>query len=108
MSSLYDLIQQRCALDEQIAALRKEERHNAMSQIKGLMDLHEISVDDIARAVAGRRRDLADRPVRPVRPAAAKYRDPATGATWAGRGRPPAWFDPARPEDFLEPAFSAA
>ncbi|THJ46770.1 H-NS histone family protein [Burkholderia sp. LS-044] len=22
-----------------------------------------------------------------------KYRDPETGATWSGRGRPPAWID---------------
>ena len=25
-------------------------------------------------------------------PGAAKYRDPATGATWSGRGRAPAWL----------------
>ncbi|MGP8470960.1 H-NS family nucleoid-associated regulatory protein [Burkholderia sp. PR2] len=30
---------------------------------------------------------------RKYQPARARYRDPATGATWISRGRPPAWID---------------
>ena len=33
--------------------------------------------------------------------AKAKYRDPATGKTWTGRGRNPTWFDSNRESDFL-------
>jgi DNA-binding protein H-NS len=31
---------------------------------------------------------------------AAKYRDPASGKTWSGRGVSPKWFDKSRPQDF--------
>ncbi|HSA48440.1 MAG TPA: H-NS histone family protein [Candidatus Competibacteraceae bacterium] len=30
-----------------------------------------------------------------------KYRDPATGKTWSGKGKRPQWFDADRAEDFL-------
>jgi DNA-binding protein H-NS len=30
-----------------------------------------------------------------------KYRDPATGATWSGRGRPPRWLKDKKRERFL-------
>ncbi len=30
-----------------------------------------------------------------------KYRDPATGKTWSGRGKRPNWFDSERADDFL-------
>ena len=33
-------------------------------------------------------------------PRPAKYRDPATGATWSGAGRAPRWMDGKNREDF--------
>src|SRR2546427_12966376 len=33
--------------------------------------------------------------------APAKYRDPATGATWTGRGKPPNWIKDQDRDDFL-------
>lgn len=30
-----------------------------------------------------------------------KYRDPATGKTWSGRGKRPQWFESSRAEDYL-------
>ncbi len=32
-----------------------------------------------------------------------KYRDPASGKTWSGRGKRPKWFDVERADDFLIP-----
>ncbi|MGE8454289.1 MAG: H-NS family nucleoid-associated regulatory protein [Pseudomonadales bacterium] len=32
---------------------------------------------------------------------APKYRDPATGATWTGRGKPPNWINGKVRESFL-------
>ncbi|KAG0189044.1 hypothetical protein DFQ28_003990 [Apophysomyces sp. BC1034] len=34
-------------------------------------------------------------------PAPAKYHDPASGATWSGRGRAPAWIQGKKRERFL-------
>jgi DNA-binding protein H-NS len=34
-------------------------------------------------------------------PREAKYRNPETGQTWSGRGRPPRWFDHEHAELFL-------
>jgi DNA-binding protein H-NS len=33
--------------------------------------------------------------------AAPKYRDPASGKTWSGRGRTPRWLDGKNSSDFL-------
>jgi len=33
--------------------------------------------------------------------APAKYRDPSTGATWTGRGKPPNWIKDQDRDDFL-------
>jgi DNA-binding protein H-NS len=34
-------------------------------------------------------------------PSQPKYRDPATGATWSGRGRAPGWIQGKKRERFL-------
>lgn len=40
-------------------------------------------------------------------PSAPKYRDPATGKTWSGKGKRPGWFDSDRAADFLIEAHPA-
>ncbi|MFP3798451.1 H-NS family nucleoid-associated regulatory protein [Paraburkholderia sp. SIMBA_027] len=82
---------QRAELEAQIAAVREEEVTNALEQIRQLVeefDLHEEVQFTRARrgAPRGPGAGVARSPVAP------KYRDPESGATWSGRGKPPKWI----------------
>nr|WP_175981592.1 H-NS histone family protein [Burkholderia sp. BCC1630] len=83
------LIAQRDALDAQINAAREAEREAAIGQIKALMKEFDLSILDLQEK--GHKRNSRRMSTVP------KYRDPATGKTWSGRGRQPAWLgnDPA-------------
>lgn len=72
---------------------RKKELASAINQIKNLMAEFGITVSDlgaVGKKKAGRRAAPA-----------AKYRNPATGDTWSGRGKAPKWFNPKNKEQFL-------
>lgn len=100
MASYQDLIAQKAALEKQQAELEKQiaetlraERSGVVNQIKSLMAEHGITVAD-----------LSGKPGRPAGPkaspaagrkVAAKYRDPATGQAWSGRGLQPKWLKAA-------------
>jgi DNA-binding protein H-NS len=90
MSRLNELITQRELLDQEIATLQKEERGNAISQARELIELFNLSEDELfGRAKSTRT------------PVAAKYRNPETGETWTGRGRAPRWMDGRSKDEFL-------
>ncbi|MFM0046333.1 H-NS histone family protein [Paraburkholderia sediminicola] len=91
-----DLLAQRAALEEKIKAAREEEVAGVLEQIRQLVDdygLHDEVRFTHARGQRGRSG--------PRGPVAAKYRDPATGQTWSGRGRPPAWIKGKDETQFL-------
>ena len=94
MTTYKELLQQREALELQIAQARKREISQAVSQVRSLVAEFGLSSQDIfptgkARAaVAGAK-------------VAPKYRDPATGKTWTGRGKPPKWIDGQERAKFL-------
>lgn len=92
MTSYKDLLLQREALERQIEELRSSERRNAVDQVHALVAQFELTQND----VFGKRRSaLAGRPLE------AKYRDPASGATWSGRGKPPRWIADQPRDGFL-------
>jgi DNA-binding protein H-NS len=79
------LLAQREALEKQIEELRNAERGDAIEWIREQMALFDVKPEDLEpRASRGPRKQSA--------PVAAKYRDPASGATWSGRGKPPRWI----------------
>lgn len=87
MNSTYsELLKKRSELDQKIEQARTQELDAALQQIRELMDQYGISVQEImptgARAPVRRERAKVE----------PKYRDPATGITWSGRGKPPAWI----------------
>ena len=87
MATLSELLAQKAALEKQIAEAQREERAQAIAQIRSLMAQYGLTLADIAGKAAS------------AAPAAAKvapkYRDPATGATWSGRGLQPKWLKAA-------------
>lgn len=118
MPSLSELMRQKKALEAKIAAAKKSKLSGVIKQIKALVEEYELSPADIFSGVArgglqtvaakrtakgssgkrakgaaakGRARKPSSRDRR-VGKVAPKYRDPATGATWTGRGIAPKWI----------------
>lgn len=83
MSTYQALLAQREALDAQIDAAKANARTTALVEIKRLVGEFDITSQEIYGATRVQTRQ------RPP----AKYRDPESGATWSGRGRPPAWIE---------------
>jgi DNA-binding protein H-NS len=97
---LSDLLAKKAELEQQIISLQREERGAAIAQVKALMAEHGLTPADLgsSRSVAGPAAapkgragggGLSGSKVPP------KYRDPASGQTWSGRGLHPRWLKQA-------------
>ena len=86
MSSLQELLAQKAEIDRQISDARRHERNEAISKVRALMAEHGLTASDLVAKSTGPRASTSGRKV------AAKYRDPATGTTWSGRGLQPKWL----------------
>ena len=90
-----ELVAQRRELDEKIEAIRKEEQSSAISKIREMVADNGLTVEDIFGRSAKARSSSSGTTVAP------KYRDPATGQTWTGRGKPPKWIADKDRNQFL-------
>lgn len=84
MTTLSTLLAQKADLERQIAEVRKSETAAAIAQVRTIVAEFSLTEAD----VFGKSRKNSQT----VRTVAAKYRDPATGKTWSGRGKPPVWI----------------
>ena len=94
MANLADLIAQKAALEKQIAEARREarcrrHRTDQVADGRARPDAWPIS----AASHRHRRRRVSKS--RKGRKVPAKYRDPATGTSWSGRGLQPKWLKAA-------------
>ena len=91
MTSYKELLKQREALEQQISEARRRELSDAVSQVRALVAEYGLTAQDVfpAGKAAGKtgRSSTAGSKVAP------KYRDPATGQTWTGRGKAPKWIE---------------
>lgn len=80
-------------LKDDARALVERHRGPALESILRAMSEYDISPEDVATAYRnankGARRGARTQTVAP------KYRDPASGKTWSGRGRTPRWLTTA-------------
>ena len=83
MSTYLELLAQRAALETEIQTAKNEARNTALVEARRLVGEFDFS----AREIFGTRK------VRNRRSPPARYQDPDSGATWSGRGRPPAWIE---------------
>jgi DNA-binding protein H-NS len=99
--SLSDLLAQKAALEKQIADFQKEKRGDAIAKVKAMMAEYGLTAADIAGAKVAAKAPApaaapAAAPAKKSKAAgkkvAAKYRNPATGDTWSGRGLKPKWL----------------
>ncbi len=94
------------AIRKQIAALQerlKKSNRGRAAAVKAIvkqMRKHDIGVDELRAASAGRATQAASRdaPARQRAKARIKYRD-ENGNTWTGRGRSPRWLVAAEAAD---------
>jgi len=86
--SYKELLQQRQALEQQIKDARTRELSDAVARVRTLIVEYELTETDVFPRGRGgvRTSSTAGSKVAP------KYRDPATGQTWTGRGKAPKWI----------------
>ena len=83
MARYQDLLQQIEQLKQEAESVRRAELQTVINEIKEKMAQHGITVADLGgRGGRGGKKSKV----------APKYRDPASGETWSGRGRLPRWL----------------
>jgi len=93
MLSYMELIAEREQLNRQIEEAKARESVMVIDEIRQKMAAYGITLAELEGgrgAKAGNRRLVIP-----------KYRDPATGHTWTGRGKPPAWIAGRNREEYL-------
>jgi DNA-binding protein H-NS len=106
MSIYRELKQQMADLEARIEKARADELDDAVTRCKAIIDEYGLTAWDLGlvktQMVAAKRgprtfkpKDAGRRVVPPM------YRDPATGATWSGRGRTPHWIAGHDRDEFL-------
>lgn len=86
--SYKDLLAQREELERQIASARKAELATAVQSIRDLVSQFGLTAEDV---FGGARKGTGPKATKGST-VAPKYRNPATGETWTGRGKAPKWI----------------
>ena len=97
MSSYKELLAQREKLEKQIEEAKEREFTAVVDDIKQKMADYGVTLADLGIA-AGRGKFGKGRARAGVAP---KYRDPTSGSTWSGRGKPPKWIAGQNRDQFL-------
>ena len=97
MSSYKELLAQREKLEKQIEEAKSREYAEVLNEIKQKMADYGITLAELG----GGRGAKAAKAGRPRAGVAPKYRDPDSGSTWSGRGKPPRWIAGKDREKFL-------
>jgi DNA-binding protein H-NS len=86
MSSLKDLLLQIETLQNQVTEVRQREVGEAIAKVRAIVAEYQLTANDVFSSGKGKSAAKKTGKV------AAKYRDPATGKTWSGRGLAPKWL----------------
>ena len=76
-------------LEKQIEDARREERAEVIAKIHQLMSENDIRISDLGGRPGKRKAAVSSGAGRKL---PAKYRDPASGDSWTGRGIQPKWL----------------
>lgn len=93
--SYKDLLKQREALELQITQARQSELADAIAQARSIVAEYSLSPQDVFPVGRTRTGGGSTAKVAP------KYRNPLTGETWTGRGKPPKWIQNEDRQKFL-------
>lgn len=84
MTDYKTLLARKAELDAQIAQAQAERKAEGIAAARALIQEHGLTAADVFPQ--GKAKGSVGVP---------KYRDPSTGATWTGRGKPPLWIKDA-------------
>jgi DNA-binding protein H-NS len=90
MTDYQELLARKAELDAQIAQAQAERKAEGIAAARALIAEHGLTAADVFPQ--GKAKGSVGAP---------KYRDPATGATWTGRGKPPKWINDKDREIYL-------
>jgi DNA-binding protein H-NS len=85
MSSYKELLAQRELLDKQIKEAIAREKEDGIAKAKLIIEQYNLTASDLFSRKSGGKSFGGK--------VAPKYRNPATGETWTGRGKAPKWID---------------
>lgn len=91
MTEYQNLLAQKAELEAQIAAAQAERKAEGIAAARALIQEHDLTAADVFPQGKAKAASVG----------APKYRDPATGATWTGRGKPPNWINGKDREQFM-------
>lgn len=101
MTTYKELLQQREALERQISEARQRENTQALSQVRALVADFDLTPEDVFPSAKTRATKAGSEKSTSKTKVAPKYRNPATGDTWTGRGKPPRWIQDQERAQFL-------
>ena len=93
MTSYAEYVEQIAKLQSLAEAARKDELSGAIKTIKDMMQLHGITVEDLAGGSRAKS-------VKVKSSVPAQFKNSETGETWTGHGRAPRWLDGKDREQF--------
>jgi len=100
MATYQELLEQKRALDQQQAALLKQiaaqqdaEKAGAVERVRAIMSEYGLTVEDLNEQKKSRK-SASTSSIKGSK-VAPKYKDPASGSTWSGRGLKPKWLTAA-------------
>lgn len=83
MTDYKTLLQQKAELEARIAEMMKTEKAGAVAEVRTLVQQYQLTEQDVFPTRGAKPKGSVGEP---------RYRDPATGSTWTGRGKPPSWI----------------
>lgn len=96
MSASYaEITKQIAELQALATTAREKEISSAKTQIREIMQQYGLTLADLGGVSKAKSSGKQREPV------AIKYKDPASGATWTGRGRAPLWLNGKDKNDYL-------
>jgi DNA-binding protein H-NS len=101
MTTLENLQAKIAKLQAQAEAITKKQLSTVLVKIRDLMEEHSLTLADIESHSAEGKRGIKSPEVKPAAKSAGEvqYLDRKSGATWTGKGRPPAWIANAKDRD---------
>lgn len=99
MTTYKDLLAQKAQLESQIAQAQAEHKAEGIAAARALIREHGLTTADVFPPQSQKTAPKVG---------VAKFRDPATGATWTGRGKPPNWIKDKNRAEFLIPEKAVA
>jgi DNA-binding protein H-NS len=101
MPSYKELLAQRENLERQITEARQRETSDAIAKVRAIVDEFNLSVAEVFPSRKGRGATKTGGAKASGAKVAPKYKNPATGQTWTGRGKTPKWLDGKDKAKFL-------